>query len=52
VADGADANTSRSRPLTQGVNLGAMTDLVCKALDMFPDIRKHEAAAISADVLR
>lgn len=36
----------------QGVKLGEMTDFVCKALDMFPDIRKHKAAAITADVLK
>ena len=38
--------------IQQGVKLGEMTDLVCKALDMFPDIRKHKAAAITADVLK
>jgi hypothetical protein len=35
-----------------GAKLGDMTDLVCKALEMFPDIRKHKAAAITADVLK
>jgi hypothetical protein len=29
-----------------------MTDLVCKAPDMLPDIRKHKAAAITADLLK
>jgi hypothetical protein len=38
--------------IPRGVKLGEMTDLVCKALEMFPDIRKHKAAAITADVLK
>jgi Rap1a immunity proteins len=38
--------------INQGAKLGEMTDLVCKALEMFPDIRKHKAAAITADVLK
>jgi hypothetical protein len=29
-----------------------MTDLVCKAPDMLPDIRKHKAATITANVLK
>lgn len=38
--------------IAKGVKLGEMTALVCKALELFPDVRKHKAAAITADALK
>ena len=36
----------------KSANLGEMTEFVCKALEVLPDVRKHKAAAITADVLK
>ncbi len=38
--------------IQRGVKLGDLTDLVCKALEVLPDARKHRAAAFTADVLK
>ena len=32
--------------------LGEMVEFVCKALEVLPEVRKHKAAAITADVLK